>query len=482
MFDVIAPIAGMVFAVVGIILAIKLVVTIINLRRVVEPNEVHVVQSAKNRKSYGSQNNKLAKETNEELKNNGNVYYEWPKWVPIIGITKTILPISMFKISLTGYEAYDVDKVPFNTDVVAFFRISDTNLAAQRAKNFQELEDQIKEITRGAVRAVLARDKVEAIMLERPKYGEEFTEQIRDNLKQWGVTTETNVELMDIRDTEGSQVIEEIMAKKSSFIQMESRTEVAENNKKAVIAEINAQKEADLIAENARQVVGQKEQVANQEIGIATEQARQEIKAQEKITMEKQMAVIKVEEVKRAEITKEMEVVKASEDQETTVIRANGDFQAEQYKAQGIEVVGKANAEAEKAMQLAPVEAQIVLAQEIGENPSYMEFLLTSEKIDMEEVVGVEKAKALKEADINVIANSGNDSSGGINSFMDLFSPKGGTSIAGMLTALQQTDEGKALMTKVTDSVKKAPQFTQTVENAPETPKVFKTKEKPSSE
>ena len=95
-------------------------------RRVVATNEVHIIQSAKNTISYG-------KDTG-----NGNTYYEWPSWIPIFGVTKIILPVSVFDINLNSYEAYDKGRVPFIVDITAFFRIKDSNVAAQRVANFEE--------------------------------------------------------------------------------------------------------------------------------------------------------------------------------------------------------------------------------------------------------------------------------------------------------------------------------------------------------
>jgi len=46
------------------------------------------------------------------------------------------------------------------------------------------------------------------------------------------------MELMDIRDAQGHANIANIMAKKSSHIEMESRTEVAKNRQLAETAEI----------------------------------------------------------------------------------------------------------------------------------------------------------------------------------------------------------------------------------------------------
>ena len=54
----------------------------------------------------------------------------------------------------------------------------------------------------------------------------------------------------------------------------------------------------------------------------------------------------------------------------------------------------------------------------------------------------------MKSADVKIISNSG-DPVAGMGSVMDLFSPKGGTQVAGMLEALAQSKNGKALLDKL---------------------------------
>lgn len=70
----------------------------ISFRRIVSTNEVHIVQSQKSTISYG-------KDTK-----NGNVYYEWPSWIPLLGVSKVILPVSVFKLELASYDAYDTGR------------------------------------------------------------------------------------------------------------------------------------------------------------------------------------------------------------------------------------------------------------------------------------------------------------------------------------------------------------------------------------
>lgn len=406
-------------------------------RRVVSTNEVHIVQSAKKTVSYG-------KDTD-----NGNVYYEWPSFLPVIGVNKIVLPVSVFDLELKQFPAYDVGRVPFVIDIQAFFRISDSNLAASRISDFQELREQLTGILQGASRAMLASSEIEDIMQGRSAFGEAFTKEVEAQLENWGVHTVKNIELMDIRDAHDSNVIGNIMEKKKSLIEMESRSAVAENNKKAQIAEIDAQRDTNLRHQEALQQVGQRTAEKDQAVGIANEQAQQEIKEQARMTAEKEMAVVQVNDVKRAEINKQMGIVTAEEEKQKQILAAEAQLEAEKRKAEGISLVGHAEADAEKAKQLAPVEAQIVLAKEIGENKEYQTYLITVEQIKAQQVVGVEQAKALQVADVKLIANTGENVGNGISSIGELFSPKGGLNVASALEAFSNTPMGKQVLGKI---------------------------------
>jgi flotillin len=62
---------------------------------------------------------------------------------------------------------------------------------------------------------------------------------------------------MDIRDPENkeSTVINDIMEKKKSMIEKQSRVEVAYNKRDAEIAEIQARKEAEVQDQDAQRIV-----------------------------------------------------------------------------------------------------------------------------------------------------------------------------------------------------------------------------------
>lgn len=411
-------------------------------RTVVPTNDMHVVQSSKKTMSYGKD------------QPHGNVYYDWPACLPLIGIETIKLNVSVFNVSLDEYAAYDKGRVPFVVDIMAFFRITDPNLAAQRVLSQKELMSQLKSILQGSVRAILAQSEIEEILEGRGKFGEMFTQEVDTNLQQWGVQTVKCIELMDIRDTQGSQVIANIMAKKKSLIEMESRIEVAKNQQAAQEAEILAQ-----------QIVGQKSAEKEKQIGIAAEQAKQEIKEQAKLTAEKEMSIQKVNEVRQAEIERDVAVVAADKSKQTSIINAegqkqqailvaDGNLEAAKRNAEGIKVEGEAKGAAEQALLMAPVNSQVTLAKEIGENQGYQTYLVSIRQIEAQQMVGIEQAKALSNADVKVISNTG-DTISGVDKVMDLFSSKGGLAVGSMLESMSQTPVGKSVLDKFTNKENK---------------------------
>lgn len=440
-------------------------------RRVVEPNEVHIVQSGGKTTIYGKQGI-IQTDTGETQVDTkvSNSYFEWPSWWPVIGVQSVVLPLSVFELSLESYEAYDIGKVPFVVDIVAFFRIEDAAVAAKRVASLHELQDQLKAVLQGAVRTILAKHEIENIMEERSTYGEAFTNEVREQLKAWGVVNVKNIELMDIRDGKESKTVSNIMAKKESLIEKESRTEVAANIRDAEIAEINARRETEVQAQAAEQKIGERTAEKDKNVGIANELAQQEIKEQARMTAEKDMAVKQVEHVRAAEINREVQVVKADEDKQTIIIRAEGqkeqeviaaeaqkqqtiivaegDLQDQLKEAEGILAIGQSQAEAKRLAEMAVVDPQIVLATEIGENQGYQKYLVDIRGVEKDEAVGVEQAKALQDAGIKVIVNSGNVPNG-MNNLLDVFSASGGTQIASMVEAIKQTDEGAALLNRL---------------------------------
>lgn len=438
--------------------AVAAVVTAKNLRVVVRPNTVHIVQSRKKTINYGKGHKA------------GNAYWEWPHWIPLIGLTKLVLPLSIFDLDLKNYEAYDEDKVPFMVDVKAFFVINEPSVAAERVMDMAELMEQLTGILQGTVRMVLAKYKVEKIMVERSTFGELFTKETEAQLREWGVRNAKPIELMDIRDGKDSQTITRIMAKKESLIEKESREEVAANLRDAEVAEIDARRVADVQKQHAEQLVGERTAQKIKLVGIADEQALQQIKEQKRITQEKEMAVHQVTVVRDAEIRKEARIVKAEEEKRTKIINAEatqqediieaegqkvqtitiaeGDLADQKMEAEATLVVGQATAEAARLLEMARVSPELELVEGIGANESYQNYLVRLREVQKNEEVGKANAKALEVAHIKVIANGGNVGEG-VNNIGDLFNSRGGQKIGETLEGLANTEMGAAVLQKL---------------------------------
>jgi flotillin len=418
-----------------VLFALTLLIAVM-FRVVVPTNMVHIVQSAKATISYG------------RGKDTGNVYYQWPSALPRIGVTVTTFPESVFAISLSNYEAYDQGRLPFVVDIKAFFRVEDSQVAAQRVASFHELESQLTAVLQGAVRRILATSHLETIMQDRSTLGQQFTDEVDEQLKEWGVCTVKTIEFMDIRDLNGSQVIHDIMAKEKSRIDMESRTAVASNNQKAETKEIEAKRVVDLSRQEAEQQVGIRTAEKEREVGIANEKAKQQTEAEAKTTAERSMEVSRVKATRQAEIDKEVKLVQTEAEALAATRQAEGELAATRHAADGITATGKAVADAETAKLLAPVTAQITLAEKIGEDEGYQRYLITIEQVKAAAEVGKAMAVSLEKADLKVIANAG-DVQSGVSSLGSILSSSGGTNIAGMLSALAQTPEGEAVLDAV---------------------------------
>ena len=485
------------------ILTLILVLYILGLRRIVRPDQVHVVQRNNTSEVYGSS----AKD------NKGNTYYEFPEWIPRLGVTVKKLSTSIFDLDLPNYDAYDKDRLPFLVDIKAFFRINDFRIAAAKVRDTKELESQLLGIVQGAVRSLLAKEDLESIMSERNKYGKQFTEEVKDQLTEWGVVAVKNIELMDIKDSHGSEVIANIMKKKKSAIEMESRTTVAKNLQQAKEAEIVANQEVAIKEQDSIRQVGLRTAEVQQEVGIANEKANQEVQAQVKVTAEKEMEVQRVREVKSAEIAKQAAEVKAAQDKEVATINAetavvkteadkkvailnaeasqkqtilNAEAQKQQIElkaeadlvtatnaAKGIEAKGKAEALATELLTKASVQDQVTLAKEVGENKAYQEFLIAQKQIEVQgqvmSEVGVAQAQNLSGADIKMFVNSGSVPEA-VGKAAGIFNPGTAFDVASMMEAFKSTPMGAEILDKILGT-KDAVKTVETIKQLAETGK-----------
>lgn len=432
---------------ISLLIGLSIIKWILGLRRVVAVNEVHIVQSSSVTKSFG-------KDTQ-----NGNTYYEWPSWIPVIGITKVVLPVSNFEVVIDKHKVYDKDRLPLFIDLTTFFRISDSNVAAQRVSSFKELHSQLQAMVESVAINTMATETVEGIMESRAELGHKFETEMNKFLPQWGVTTVRNLAIKDIKDADDSNAIKSITEKRKSFIDMESRIEVAKNKQLAEKQEIESHRDVELNRQQAEQSVGTRTVEARQVVQLREQEAMQLIKTQEKITKEKEMEVARIANVKAAEINKDVEIVKAEQAKRTAELDAEaakevsikiseGKLQETENRAKGIKAEGEAQATANKLQAMVPVDAEIALQEAIGKNKEYQDYLVRLEEVKANQAVGVAQAQALEKADIQIMSNAGTPVEG-MKSVGELFTPQGGMKIAQMLTAFGKTEAGGQVLKTV---------------------------------
>ena len=446
-----------------VIFTIIVLYVITQLRKVVPTNEAHVVQKGSSSIAFG-----------KGFKW-GNVYLNWAPWVPVVWISVQKLPLSIFDLQLNDYKAYDSGKVPFQVDITAFFIISEPETAAQKVESISELRNQLNETLKWVVRKVLASKDIVDIMESRSEIKDEFYNQVFGAVKSWGIKLQ-NVEFMDIRDADGSQVVTNIMMKKRSQIEAESQIEVAENQKNAIIEKENkdaearsaaaaAKSRADIISSDAQReaelkVIENEKLTQNKEIekervlAVQKEEAKQKLYEAEKLTKEKELEVKKVEEEKNAEIAKSIELIKADEQKQKIIIDAQADKEKVELAATADKIKVELDAEAQKkkieSIGIARAKELDYIGTAEAKNKTQMAEALntfTQESIDfmkkeldvkLSEVVDLEKAKALWKADIKVISTWKNWWEW-VKSFMDLFSANGGSNIGAMVEAAKNT-------------------------------------------
>ncbi|MBQ3675708.1 MAG: hypothetical protein II923_08980, partial [Campylobacter sp.] len=153
--------------------------------------------------------------------------------------------------------------------------------------------------------------------------------------------------------------------------------------------------------------------------------------------------------IRDAEADKENQILVAQGDKEKQFLAAAALLEMKDKEAQGIAKIGSAEAEALRLKELAPINAQIELAKEIGENQGYQTYLISIRQIEANQAIGIEQAKAISSADLKIIANGGNIENG-VSKIGEIISTKGGMGVGSMLEGLANTEIGKKVIDKFT--------------------------------
>ncbi len=417
------------YIIVGVVgfLGITLIPWALSLKRIVPPKYADVVTGSKGAKVY-SVDPEVAGTTEPQT-----VYYEWPAWIPRIGVTVRRMPMTIIEVPIKHYKTFAKGNARFVADVSVYCKVFNVLEAAKRfpGKTLEDFIEGIKEIVVSAVRITTANFTVEEVIAHREKVADRIELEIKDDFEKWGVQL-TNVAIIDIKDPDdeegSSTVVHDISAKKEAEINSISRKEIAQKMREAEIVEAENREKAETRKLEADEKIGVRDQAKEQQ--IAKEQQKAQAEA---------MEVKRVQQVEQARIEAEAMKERAEGSRKAKILQAEGEKKKLEMEGQGkavaVEAEGTAEAEVIKQKGLSKAMALDKLADAQKKQQEFAEVI---RRIEMEEKVRMETAIALQKADMKFI------SAGSPKTLMDLLSPEGGLSagagIGTLLMGLQETD------------------------------------------
>ncbi len=395
------------------------------LRRVVPPNRADVVVRRSGTKVY-SGDPSLGEQLPHEgasFQFGGATYWYVPRFIPRFGMFVRMMPLTMMEIEVVDQVTFARDNPQFVCDLSLYCRIVNVPVAAARWHLDQaSFKQTVNQLAINALRVATAKFAIEDTIARRKDLQESIREDLTDDFARWGVRLES-VAIVDIKDAPGKTPVQDIAKKKEAEISSESRKMVAIKTKEAEFVE----------AENW-QIAETRKVEAEEKVGMRTQEKDAAVAKEQQAAAVEQMMVKQIQDVRAAEIEKLARIQSAEGDRQQTIIRAEGT--KHQYILEGEgqgerqKYIGLGEAAATEAKGLAEGKAKEAVARG-------MNILAEAGKdyrtIDYLQAVQSEFAKAMQSAEIKFISTQPP------GRFLELFTPQGGASIGGALSALGQT-------------------------------------------
>ena len=363
--------------------------------RVVDPSEAHLVVTPKG---------KFVVSPDDAVSTDGKkTYFAISSWIPFIGRAVRVMDVTIKEIVSTQ-ETYEKNQARYNVKSSTKYRIKDVRTAAETFISNADLKEQLREVINSSVRAVTVKYDVTDARAKKSVMDEEIKHEMTDDLAKWGLEL-INFQLVDFQDTDASTIISDISKRREVEIESETREQNAVKIKAARIKEAESEELAKKREIEKDKVIGEQEQLKAQKIA-----------EMEKTAEEKRFEVVKVQTIKQANIDKEKAIVKANENKETEAIMKEQKLLEGQGDRGRAEEVAKGEAAPIREKGLAEAEAKEKLQAALNKfGDSAIRALVAEKVVDMQETVGVETAKALKEADLKVFSGGGKQGEDGFD-------------------------------------------------------------------
>lgn len=333
----------------GAVVVVLAIIFFFAFYKVVGPNEAHVIV-------FMGRGRKVKSPAQVNGVDGKTSYF----FVPFL-MKRYVMPLTNVKLDIKDILLNDKEMAPFECDVVTWLHIQDPVKAAERldfnsGDVFGSLHQDLTAIVQAIARAASMKQEILDIMRDRATFSKGVTAEVDPVLQSWGVQL-VNLEVNDIRDQEGSQVIQNYEAMRKAQVQSLARIQVAQRDREAVEAEQDNRQKAETAKANSEKTFTSSQIDRDTTIGIKNQEKEQQVAVAAAKTNEQKVAALRVSTVGQANVTKEAAVVEAEGRGEA--IRITGEKEAAvttlkgQAAGNAIEAQGLAEAKVKDAMALA---------------------------------------------------------------------------------------------------------------------------------
>lgn len=391
--------------------------------KIVGANEVHVIVfMGRGRKVYGS------------IKSgDGQQYKTSYFYVPFL-MKRYIMPTTNVKLNVDDIKLKDSLVAPFVCDVITWLHIADPVKASERldfssdddfVQNvFRSLHQDLIAIVQAVARTSAMKQEILEIMRDRETFAKTVSQEVNGVLESWGVKL-VNLEVNDIRDDNGSHVIQNYEQMRKAQVESTARKEVAIRDREAVETEQENRRQAEVAKADSERVFGIAQQQRDRDIGIAEQGKEQDIAVAEQLANETRVAALRTLEVGQADVKRQATVTTAQG--EADAIKIKGEREAEV-----ITLTGTAEGNAIKSKGVAEAEAKDRMAEALKKfNEAGIDVTKIQANVDIQKAFAAAYAKIAENAEIKIV----NGGDGG-NLFGIPLDGKTGAGIGQMLEAL----------------------------------------------
>lgn len=369
-------------------------------------------------------------------------------FIPFL-MKREVMPLVNVRDDIKDIQLNDLEMAPFVADVVAWLRIEDPVKAASRldftnGTPFVSLHQDLVGIVQAIARTVSMKQEILDIMRDRKTFSTGVSTEVDLVLKEWGIAL-VNLEVNDIRDGDGSEVIQNYELMRKATIESLARIQVSKKNREAVEAEQENIKLAEIATAESEKAFTIAQTTKDEVIGVAIQGKDKRIAVAEADTNKTKVDALRVLEVGTAEVKKEAAVVTATGEGEA--LRIKGEKEADVIK-----LTGAADASAIEAKGLAEATAKLKFAEALQK---YNDAGLGIEKLyawrDVKKAFAEAQGKIAENAEIKLVT-----SGKGMSIFGMEMNAENGADLGAMIEAMDKEIDSGAVVSTIKKAVKTA--------------------------